>query len=89
MSARSPHDTRWPPDSRSDYEQTFDNPVREGLPTIRELARTTVLQIQLVLHRHQITSGKPTIRELALLWFSLSRLADREQENGTLVLGMR
>jgi hypothetical protein len=62
MSARSPHDTRWPPDSRSDYEQTFDNPVREGLPTIRELA---------------------------LLWFSLSRLADREQENGTLVLGMR
>jgi hypothetical protein len=61
MSARSPHDTRGP-DSRSDYEQTFDNPVREGLPTIRELA---------------------------LLWFSLSRLADREQENGTLVLGMR
>jgi hypothetical protein len=37
MSARSPHDTRGP-DSRSDYEQTFDNPIREGLSTIHDLA---------------------------------------------------
>ncbi len=36
-----------------------------------------------------ITSGLPTTRELALLWFAFQRLANREQEDGTLVLCVR
>jgi hypothetical protein len=35
------------------------------------------------------TEGLPTFRELALLWFALQRLANREQENGTLVFCVR
>jgi hypothetical protein len=34
-------------------------------------------------------SEAPTIRESTLLGFALPRLADREQENGTLVLCVR
>jgi hypothetical protein len=36
-----------------------------------------------------ITSGLPTTLELALLWFAFQRLANREQEDGTLVLCVR
>src|SRR6185295_3851245 len=36
-----------------------------------------------------IAPGSPTNRELVLLWFALQRFANREQEDGTLVFGMR
>ena len=36
-----------------------------------------------------IVSGLPTIWEFGLLWFAFQRLANREQEDGTLVLCVR
>jgi hypothetical protein len=38
---------------------------------------------------NRLVSGLPTSREFALLWFAFQRLANREQENGTLAFRMR
>jgi hypothetical protein len=38
---------------------------------------------------NRIKEGLPTTLELALLWFAFQRLANREQEDGTLVLCVR
>ena len=45
----------------------------------------------LIYHRRQVSDyfRLVTIQELALLWFAFQRLANREQEHGTLVFCVR